>query len=168
MLRLTITRKLAISLALVAAAATANAETLRVNCGQHTGLTSIRAAVKAVKDSDSQGPATILVSGTCRENVVIQSIDRLTLTAVNHASITDASGGTLDVLDILDSRSVTINDSRSTLAPTVSQGPVGIGCGEVSLCRLNRNTIRGATDGSGIIIVQDFNGGTRWRHHGRK
>ena len=149
MLRLTIARKLAISLALVAAAATASAETLRVNCGQHTGLTSIRAAVKAVQDSYSQGPATILVSGACRENVVIQSIDRLTLTAMKGASITDASGGKLSVVDIEDSRDVAINGF--TINAGSGDDVYGVVCGDFSTCRLSGNVIQGA-GGAGFAV----------------
>src|ERR1700736_4678854 len=102
-------KKLLAGLVLMAAAAAAHALTLKVNCGQKFGLTTIGAAIKVIQSFEQPKPVTILVSGSCRENLVIQSIDRLTLTAVNGASITDASGGKLDVILIQDSRDVSIN-----------------------------------------------------------
>src|SRR5437667_12849137 len=86
--------------------ASVQAATLSVHCGATSGLTSINAAFKALQSFESERPNTINVSGACHENVVIQSMDRLTLNAVNGASVTDASGGSLDVILIGDSRSV--------------------------------------------------------------
>jgi len=152
MLRLAFARNLAVSVALLTAAATANAVTLRVNCGQHSGMSSIGAAIRAVQSSESRGPSTILVSGNCRENVVIQSIDRLTLTAIKGASITDASGGKLSVVDMEDSRDVAINGFVINAGADGVTGTSGVVCGDSSVCRLSGNTIQGATDGSGFAV----------------
>jgi hypothetical protein len=140
----------AIALLLLGLGASVHAATLSVNCGGKYGLTSINAALKAVQSSEeSHAPATINVSGACHENVVIQSIDRLTLNAVNGASVTDASGGTVDVILIGDSRSVSINNF--TIKGSAG-GASGITCRDGSLCRLNGNTVQGAVDGAGVLV----------------
>jgi Right handed beta helix region len=134
----------------------AQAATLSVNCGGRTGFNSINAALKALQHSEeSNGPPTLNVSGACHENVVVQSIDRLTLNAAPGASINDPSGGTLDVIDIADSRDVSVNNF------TINGGVYGINCLDRSLCRLNGNTIQGAnTSGVGVFFSQsDVNGG---------
>ena len=91
-------------------------------------------------------PATINVSGACHENVVIQSMDRLTLTAVNGASVSDASGGALDVIYIGDSRDVAINGFRVN-ATASAVGTNGVSCNDFSTCRISRNIIQGAAGG---------------------
>jgi hypothetical protein len=128
----------------------AQAATLSVNCGGKYGLTSINAAIKAIQSSEeSRRPATINVSGACNENVVIQSLDRLTLNAAPGASINDPSGGNLDVIDIADSRDVSVNNF------TINGGAYGISCLDRSLCRLNGNSVQGAnTSGVGVFFSQ--------------
>jgi hypothetical protein len=133
---------------------TAHATTLWVNCGAAKGLTSINAALKALQYFESNGPATINVSGACHENVVIQSIDRLTLTAVNGASVSDASGGKLDVIDIFDSRDVAINGFTVNAGSDGVSGASGISCADWSSCRLSGNVIQGAGSGAGLIVAQ--------------
>src|SRR5262252_8417521 len=83
---------------------TVKAATLYVNCGGKGGMASIGGALRVLQNGEGPGSSTINVSGACHENVVIQSMDRLTLNAVNGASISDASGGKQDVISILDSR----------------------------------------------------------------
>src|SRR5271163_2711884 len=79
---------------------TAHAVTLSVNCGAKEGLTTINAALHALKAIPISAPNTINVSGKCSEYVLIQNMDRLTLNAINGASITDASNGTHEVIDV--------------------------------------------------------------------
>jgi hypothetical protein len=128
---------------------TAQAGSLWVNCGAKNGLTSINAALKALQNSESHGPVTINVSGTCNEDVVIQSIDRLTLNAVHDASINDPSGGNLATVTIDDSRDVAINGF------TINGGVGGadaLDCADGSVCRLNGNTVQGAVNGYGVGV----------------
>ncbi len=128
---------------------TVHATTLWVNCGGAKGLTSINSALKALQYFESRGPATINVSGACNEDVVIQSIDRLTLTALKGASINDPSGGNLVTVTIDDSRDVTINGF------TINGGAGGadaLDCQDGSLCRLSGNTIQGAVNGYGVGV----------------
>jgi hypothetical protein len=147
------TTRLLTAFCLFVTAAAANAFTLHVNCGAQSGLTSIGAAIKLVQSSEETGPVTILVAGNCRENVVVQSIDRrLTLTAVNNASITDASGGKLDVILVQDSRDVSINGFTINAGADGVSGSSGVNCGDVSVCRLSGNLIQGALDASGLVV----------------
>ena len=70
---------------------------------------SINAAIKALQSfEESQGPNTINVSGACHENILIKNMDRLTLNAVNGASITDASNGNSDVIAVDNSLGFTL------------------------------------------------------------
>ena len=122
------------------------AATLWVNCGARNGLTSVGAAIKTLQTFETRGPNTINVTGACRENVVIQSLDKLTLNALNGASITDPSAGALDVVDVFDSNDVTIAGF------TINGGSSGIFCGDGSLCRLTNVTCTGAVNGGGIAV----------------
>jgi hypothetical protein len=138
----------------------AHAATLFVNCGGKAGLSSIGAALKTLQFPLFSGPNTVNVSGACHENVVIQSIDRLTLTALKGASINDPSGGNLVTVTIDDSRDVAINGFTITGG---AGGADGIDCLDGSLCRLNGNTIQGAVNGYGVgvFFAQVFlDGGT--------
>ena len=130
---------------------TAHAATLWVNCGARNGLTSINAALRTLKGSEPRGPVTINVSGACRENVVVQSLDRLTLTAINGASVSDASGGTLDVIAIFDSRDVAINGF--TINGTAIDAN-GVSCNDFSSCRLSGNVIQGAGNAGFGVYTQ--------------
>ena len=113
-----------------------NSGPLKVNCGGKAAkgtFTTIAAAISSLQSRGSGGQNSITVSGACNENVVIQSMDRLTLTANPGASITDASGGNAFVIAVLDSRGVSINNF------TISGD--GIICSDGSLCHLNGNNI---------------------------
>ena len=129
-------------------AASAHAATLSVNCGGTYGLTSINAALKVLQNSEEfHGPVTINVSGACHENVVIRGIDRLTLNAINGASITDGSGGALDVIDVGDSIGVTITGF------SIFGGASGIACADGGLCRLINDTVEGAGNGVAVFTL---------------
>jgi len=141
----------------------AQAETLRVNCNSKKGLTHISQAINILQHDASQGSSTILVSGTCNENVVIQSLDNLTLTAQGGASINDSSGGNADVLDIVDSRRVSVNGF------TINGGANGVGCLDASQCRFSGNTVQGSAN-YGVVVNESqatFNGDTLQNHGGR-
>lgn len=135
---------------LVLMGSAAQAGTLWVNCGGKSGLNSIGAALKVLQIAGSHEPAIINVAGACRENVVIQSMDRLTLAAASGASVSDASGGALDVIYIGDSRDVAINGFRVT-ATASAVGTNGVSCNDFSTCRLSRNLIQGAAGGGFVV-----------------
>ena len=138
---------------MTAAASAANATTLNVNCGAKVGLTSIGAALKALHSSEEpHGPATINVSGSCNENVVIQSMDSLTLNAVNGASINDPSLGNNPTVVIDDSRDVAVNGFViNGYSPGVSGQDV-VDCQNGSLCRFNGNTVQHAPQGVNVGV----------------
>src|SRR5262249_31897214 len=123
-----------------------------VNCAAKAGLHSIGAALKVLQNGEDHASSTINVSGACHENVVIQSVDRLTLNAVKGASISDASGGTLDVINIEDSRDVVINGFTINAGNDGVTFTNGILCGDFSLCRLSGNVIQGAAQGAGFGV----------------
>jgi Right handed beta helix region len=125
-----------------AASQSAQATKLTVNCDKQQ---PIRTALRLLATTNPQGPNTITVSGACKGNIVIQSMDRLTLIAKNGASITDRSNGTLAVVDIEDSRSVTLQGF------TINGGGTGILCNTASVCYLTGNTIQRA-DGLGVGV----------------
>jgi hypothetical protein len=92
-------------LAMGAASRSAHAGHLTVNCDKKD---TIHETLKFLALTNPQGPNTVVVSGNCKENILIQSMDRLTLISKKGATITDHSDGTLAVVDIEDSRSVTV------------------------------------------------------------
>jgi Right handed beta helix region len=138
------TRMLAFLLLLAIGAASpwAQAANLNVNCDRKE---TIHKAVKLLVDSNPQGPNTITVVGTCRDNITVRSMDRLTLITKNGASITDRSNGTLTVVDVEDSHSVTVQGF------TINGGGAGVNCGSASVCHLTGNTIQGAV-GMGVGV----------------
>jgi hypothetical protein len=130
-----------------------HAATLAVHCGQKYGLNNIGAALKVLQNAESTGPSTINVSGACNENILIQSMDRLTFSSVNGASITDASAGKLDVIHIVDSRDVSITGFTINAGSDGISGSNGVFCDDASICRLSGNLIQGALDGSGLQVA---------------
>jgi hypothetical protein len=126
----------------------AQATTLYVNCGARTGLTSIGAALKVLQGSESQGSNTVNVFGACNENVVVKNMDRLTLNAVNGASITDASNGYTDVINVNNSRGFTLKGFAIT---AVNADNDGINCNSGSQCTLISNTVQGGFGGVGVL-----------------
>jgi hypothetical protein len=111
----------------------AEAANLTVNCDKKQ---TIRETLKLLAVVPLPGPQTLSVVGSCRENILIQSADRLTLIAKNGASITDHSGGALAVVDIEDSRSVTLQGF------TINGGSAGVSCGTSSVCYLTGNAVQ--------------------------
>lgn len=121
----------------------AESATVRVHCGTSTNAT-INGALHHL---GLHGPNTIIVSGTCHENVLIQSFDRLTLQAESGASIDDPSNGNGPTVTILDSQRVAIQGF------TINGGSPGILCGDYSLCRFSQNTVQNTAD-NGVFIVR--------------
>ena len=112
----------------------AQAGTLWVNCGGKVGLNSIGAALKRCFRARLRWeriPSTC--QGACHENILIKNMDLLTIAGSNGASITDASGGAADVVDI--------RNSRVTIIGMTIDGLNGVNidavdCEQASLCRL--------------------------------
>ena len=120
--------------AMGAASQCAQAVNLNVNCDRHE---SLHKALRLLATSNPQGPNKITVLGDCKGNFAIKSMDRLTLLTKSGASITDRSNGTLAVVDIEDSRSVTVQGF------IINGGAQGILCSTASVCYLTGNTMQG-------------------------
>jgi Right handed beta helix region len=123
-----------------AASRCAQAADLTVNCDKKE---TIRETLGHLVAASPRGPNTVSVMGSCRENILIQSVDRLTLIAKKGASITDGSNGSLAAVDIEDSHSVTLQGF------TINGGSVGVSCGASSVCYLTSNTVQ---DSAGVGV----------------
>jgi Right handed beta helix region len=121
----------------------AQAANLNVNCDKKE---TIRKALRLLAATNPQGPNTIFVSGTCKENIVVQSLDRLSLLTKSGASIRDRSKGTLAVLDIEDAHSVTVQGFM------ILGGDTGVFCSNASVCYLTANTIQSAVGQQGVGV----------------
>ena len=133
--------------AIGAASQSAQAANLTVNCDNKE---TIHKAVKLLANTNPQGPNTISVTGSCRENILIRGMDRLTLITKKGASITDRSNGSLAVVDIEDSHSLTLQGF------TIIGGGGGVNCGSASVCYLTGNTIQdGGGNGVGVFADSD-------------
>ncbi len=102
---------------------------------------------KALDQLSPLSPSVVTVYGTCNENILIQGFNRLTLQGISGATINDTSGGTGFVVDIEDSTDILIQGF------TINGGVIGVFCGNLSVCRLDGNTIQGASD-AGFQAVQ--------------
>ena len=131
--------------AMGAASQYAQAANLTVNCDNHE---SIHAALRLLATTNPQGPNKVTISGNCKANFVIQSMDRLTLITKKGASITDSSNGSLAVVDIEDSHSVTVQGF------TINGGSGGVLCNTTSVCYLTGNTIQDSA-GIGVGVLAD-------------
>ena len=161
MTRLEPRTRLLLVLILALSASTVRATTLNVTCGGKSGFTSIGSALKSLQYSEGHGPITINVTGACHENVVIHNTQQLTLNGVNGASISDASNGNADAIDV-DNSVVTISGF------TIDGGIDGISCYNGTYCQLLGNTIEGARDNAIFIFLTSratINGGVL-QHNG--
>jgi hypothetical protein len=116
------------------------ANTIKFNCNNAQGLT----LSNFLAGMDPDKASTILVSGTCTDNLHITGINRLTLLASPGATINDASGGNDFVVtaantQTLDFEGFTIN------------GGLGFACLTYSTCLLAGNTIQNSL-GPGVVV----------------
>src|SRR5260370_22197242 len=96
-----------VSLVIVLSTLVAEGANLTVDCGKGG---TISAAIAKISAHSPLGPNLITVAGACHENVTINSLDNLTLQASKAgASISDASGGTLDTVAIGDAQRFALN-----------------------------------------------------------
>ena len=103
------------------------------------------------------------ISGACKENVLIQSFENISLIAQPGASITDPSGGNLDVIDVFDTHEFSLQGF------TINGGAFGVRCGDYSLCRFSGNTIQAAV-AAGVIVRRSravFTGDVMQNNSGR-
>jgi hypothetical protein len=121
----------------------ARAANINVNCDKKE---TIHKALKLVAALNPGGPNTINVSGNCRDNLVIDGFDRLTLATKTGASISDHSGGALPVVFVHDSQSFTLQGF------TINGGADGIDCLGASVCYLRSNTVQSSLGQQGVGV----------------
>ena len=95
-------------------------------------------------------PHTIRVVGACRENLVLSGFARLTLLAWPGASISDASGGTEYVVQMLKSSTVELQGFRINGS---------VACLEDSTCFFVADTFQGGNvvdGGEGVLVVRSY------------
>lgn len=119
------------------------ARTIAVHCNRNNGLSSINRALTLLNPDVSN---TLVVSGTCTENVFILGLNRLNVIAEAGAAIRDASGGTGFVVQIEDSKDVLLKGF------TISGGQLGVFCVNFSVCRFVDNKIEDSS-GAGVQVV---------------
>jgi len=120
-------------------AVVAEGANLNVNCGKGG---TIGAAIAKISAHSPLGPNQITVTGACHENVSVNSLDNLTLQASPAgASISDASGGTLDTVAVGDAQRFAMNGF------TVNGS---VDCFENAVCRTQGNTIQNSQSGYGL------------------
>jgi hypothetical protein len=129
--------------AAMAAATSAQAANVAVQCSGGAGEDSYKSISAALSHLDPSGPNTVSVSGACQENLSITFFNRLTLNANPGASISDASGGKSNVIAIIDSQTVIINGF------TINGG---VACQTVSTCAFFGDTFQNAP-GDGVAIT---------------
>jgi len=134
-------------MAIAAAGKCAHAANLPVNCDKKETITR---ALKVLVATNPQGPNTIGVVGHCRENLLIQNMNRLTLITKGKASITDHSNGSSAVVDIENSYDVTLQGFR------INGGSTGVSCGGASVCYLTGNTVQAAV-AEGVSVLAGSN-----------
>jgi hypothetical protein len=113
---------------------------VKVNCNKNHA--TISAALKLLNPAEAN---TVTVSGHCKENIRVQSFDRLTLISKSGATIDDKSKGTNTVVYIADSRRVFLQGF------TINGGTTGVYCASASVCHLTANTIQSSV-GEGVVV----------------
>jgi len=135
-------KNLVIALALTLCAITAAAQGSRfhVNCDKGEKINKL---LNTIAKAGAQAPIIINVSGTCKESVLIQNFDRLTLITKTGAVIIGPSKNVNAAVTIL-------NSSFVTLQGFLIQGGVnGIACEQNSTCNVTGLTVENAT-GEGV------------------
>jgi hypothetical protein len=119
------------------------APAIKVDCNKGG---SIGATLAHLAQIGSTRGITILVSGTCNENITISGFDHLVLKSLTQGTtLQDVSNGNNTVVAVWSSNDVTLEDF------TIIGGLTGVWCGGGSLCKLNSNTIQQSA-GSGVSV----------------
>ena len=129
-------------LTLCAVRAPAQGSKFNVNCDKGE---KINALLKTLAKANAPPPITINVSGTCKENVLIQNFDRLTLNAKPGAVIMGAPKNINPAISIVSSDYVTVQGF------IVEGGPEGVQCGDNSLCNFSGLTVENSAD-DGVVF----------------
>jgi parallel beta helix pectate lyase-like protein len=129
------------------AAALASATVEKV--GIHVDCSNVAAKVHTIADGlkaiGDAGPSVLLVSGTCRENVVIEGLDRVTIQGNPTATLDGGADPSAVALTISDSRSIQLTSLN------ITGGGIGVACFNQSLCRMSQVTIQDSL-GDGVSV----------------
>jgi hypothetical protein len=128
------------SLLLIVSAATSTvyAAPIKVDCGKGG---SINSTLASLTSSGNTRGVTILVTGTCRENIVIAAFDNLALQASPISTIQDQTNGSQPVVVIFNSNNVAL------VGFTINGGSSGVDCAPDSFCQLYLNRIQQSYEG---------------------
>jgi hypothetical protein len=128
---------IALAIILCAIPAVAQGSRFNVNCDKGDKINKL---LNTITKAGAEPPVTINVSGTCKESVLIQNFDRLTLNAKPGTVIIGPSRNVNAAVTIL-------NSSFVTLQGFLIQGGVyGVSCTENSTCNLTALTVENATN----------------------
>ena len=132
-------------IAAVTCAIPASARTVNVNC-PHDSITA------ALRNLDPDVSNKLVVSGVCRENIVITGFNRLSIASATaaRATVQDASGGKNAVFDVSDSRVIFQNLS-------IQGGFFDVHCYKSSICNFRGNDINQATWNAILLDHADAN-----------
>jgi len=115
-----------------------------VNCGNQEA--NVKTVADGLKLLGNARPAVLLISGTCHENVIITSLDRITLEGNPTATIDGGSDPNVSTVFIADSRNVQLTSL------TITGGGDGLDCVQQSYCLLNQVTVQNA-QANGIRVA---------------
>jgi hypothetical protein len=133
---------LSLMVVLFVATSTVYAAPITVNCSKGGSISGTLASLASAGNTRA---ITILVTGTCKENITILFFDHLLLQASPVATIQDASNGTAPVVQIYNSYDVRLVNF------TVNGGSSGVGCFEYSFCTLLVDRIQ-QSGGPGVLF----------------
>ena len=114
---------------------------IKVDCNKKG---SIGAALAHLSQTGNTRSVTVLVSGTCKENIAISGFDHLLIEGSPEAIVQDAMGGSGIVFDVADSR-VTFQSLR------IQGGFFDVHCYKSAVCNFSGNDITQAT-WNGILL----------------
>jgi hypothetical protein len=132
----------ALALILCAIPAVAQGSKFNVNCDKGEKINKL---LNTITKAGAQTPITINISGTCKESVLIQNFDRLTLNAKNGAVIVGPSKNVNAAITISESSYVRLQGFL------IQGGLDGVDCFENSICDLTGVTVENATT-SGVAF----------------
>ena len=135
---------IAVLFTLCAMAASAQGSKFNINCDKGDKINKL---LNTIAKSNAAPPVTINVSGTCKESVLIQNFDRLTLLTKSGAVIIGASKNVNAAVTIAGSSKVTLDGFL------IQSGLDGVTCAENSVCNLNNLTVENGTIG-GVAFVR--------------
>ena len=127
-----------------AVSASAVSPAVKVDCNKGGSIGTTLAHLAQI---GSTRGITIVVNGTCKENITISGFDHLVLKSIAQGTtLQDASNGSNTVVAVWSSNDVTLQGF------TINGGATGIWCGGGSVCKLYSNTIQQSA-GAGASVA---------------